>query len=174
MVSEEKHMAVKIKGKEIVKRIAKDIKGGTATAAAFLVYYLAVHLIFRAFCPLLILTGLPCPGCGLTRAALSLLKGQAARAAYHNPSIFLLLIFILYCSYFRYIKGTPVRGIRAALGILVFGMLAVYGIRMYLYFPGQAPYVYQGDNLLAAWVPGYGEWMRQMAGRVNAWRLGMG
>ena len=37
------------------------------------------------------LTGLPCPGCGLTRAFSSLLHGQAAAAFAYHPFVFLLL-----------------------------------------------------------------------------------
>jgi len=167
-------MAAEKKEKEILKRIAGDIREGAFAGAAFLICYLIIHAVFDAFCPFLIITGLPCAGCGLTRAALYLLKGQISRAAHSNPSIFPVLIFVLYCGYFRYIKGSSVRGIKAALAVLVVGMLAVYGIRMYLYFPGQAPYVYQSDNLLAGWIPGYGDWMRRMIGEINAWRMKAG
>ena len=37
------------------------------------------------------LTGLPCPGCGLTRAFSSLLHGQVAAAFAYHPFVFLLL-----------------------------------------------------------------------------------
>ncbi len=163
-------MAIEKRGKEILKRIGRDIKGAAAVAAAFLICYLIIHWFFDSFCPFLILTGLPCPGCGLTRAGLYLLRGRIDRAAYSNPSIFLILAFGLYCAYFRYIKGTPVRGVRVAIGILVTGMLGIYVVRMYLHFPGQAPYVYQSDNLLAVWMPGYKEWMGQIMGEIGAWR----
>ena len=160
------------KGKEIIGRAAKDIKGAFTVGVAFLLYYLIIHSVFDAFCPFLVMTGIPCAGCGLTRAALYLLKGQAAKAAHINPSIFLILIFVLYCGYFRYIRGSAVRGIKAALAVLVVGMLAIYGIRMYLYFPGRVPYVYQSDNLFAIGVPGYKEWMQRMIREINAWRTG--
>lgn len=78
----------------------------------------------------------------------------------------------MYCGYFRYIKGSPVRGIKGALAALTAGILILYAVRMYLYFPGRAPYVYQGNNLLAAWVPGYREWMRGILEGIRAWRQG--
>ncbi|MCI9334679.1 MAG: DUF2752 domain-containing protein [Lachnospiraceae bacterium] len=158
--------------KLIIKRIITDIKGACGAGVAFLVYYLIIHSIFNAFCPFLVITGIPCAGCGLTRAALYLLQGQAGRAAYINPSIFLLLVFALYCGYFRYIKGRPVRGIKIVLAVLTAGILTIYAVRMYFYFPGRAPYVYQSNNLLAAWVPGYREWMRGILDGIKAWRLG--
>ena len=83
--------------RKIVNRIAGDIKGVALVLILFLVYYLIMNAVFQAFCPLLILTGVPCAGCGLTRAVIFLLKGQALRAFSINPSVFLILLFLLYC-----------------------------------------------------------------------------
>jgi Protein of unknown function (DUF2752) len=41
-------------------------------------------------CPYLTLTGLACPGCGLTRAAHFLLHGDVARAFAYNPWAFVM------------------------------------------------------------------------------------
>jgi hypothetical protein len=52
-------------------------------------------------CPFHALTGLYCPGCGLTRVILSLMDFDIAQAFRFNPLIFLLLpMYILY-SVFR-------------------------------------------------------------------------
>lgn len=52
------------------------MKASGLAGAVFLVYYQIVHSVFDAFCPMLVLTGIPCAGCGLTRAALYLLRGK--------------------------------------------------------------------------------------------------
>ena len=36
-------------------------------------------------CPFKFITGLPCPGCGMTRATLSLFKGDMLSSFYYNP-----------------------------------------------------------------------------------------
>ncbi|MBU1598589.1 DUF2752 domain-containing protein [bacterium] len=40
-------------------------------------------------------THIPCPGCGMTRAFLSLIKGEFWKALSFNPASFLLLFFTL-------------------------------------------------------------------------------
>lgn len=143
------------KAKEVIDRVKKDIRQFWAAGAAFAIYYLIVRVVFDAFCPLLVITGFPCAGCGLTRAGLYLLQGNFSQAAMLNPSIFLVVLFLLYCGYFRYLKGAKVKGLSIALGVLVVVTVMIYAYRMYLYFPNQVPYVYHRKNLLAETFPWY-------------------
>jgi hypothetical protein len=46
------------------------------------------------FCPFKALTGIPCPGCGMTRALISMTKGDFHAAFRHNPFSFFLLFMI--------------------------------------------------------------------------------
>ena len=141
--------------KEIAERIKADIKAYGMAAVIFLVYYQISHWLFIAFCPMIIVTGLPCAGCGLTRAFLYLFTGQPERAFFINPTAFLIVAFALYCGFFRYVRGTKIKGFGAALALLMAGMLIFYFYRMYLYFPDRTPYVYTRGNLLEKRLPGY-------------------
>jgi len=38
-----------------------------------------------SFCPFKVATGLPCPGCGMTRAAIALLHGDPATSLFFHP-----------------------------------------------------------------------------------------
>lgn len=148
--------------KEIGNRIWKDIRQFSPAAVIFVVYYVIVHLRYGAFCPLLIATGIPCAGCGLTRAGLFLLQGQFVKAAYINPAIFPIIMLILYGGFFRYICGKKIKGLSVILGFLIGGMLILYGVRMYLYFPNRAPYVYYQRNVLAEQIPQYTDWIMKL------------
>ncbi|MBQ8597580.1 MAG: DUF2752 domain-containing protein [Lachnospiraceae bacterium] len=154
------------KGKEILGRIFKDIKEYGWALAAFLVCYALIHVIFDAFCPLLVLTGIPCAGCGLTRAFLFLFSGQFARAMYMNPSVLLVLAFVLYFVLFRYVLGRKVKGLNVCLALLVAGMLIIYGYRMWMYFPDRVPYVYHENNILANRFPLYQDLVQRLIARL--------
>ena len=152
---------MKEKWKSIAKRIGKDIRHYGWAAVVFAAYYIITHLVRAAFCPLLQMTGLPCAGCGLTRAFLFVARGQFARAFYIQPFVYPIMLFLLYCGFCRYVKGSKVKGFQPMFILLVCGMLIFYIIRMYLYFPDRVPYVYQTDNTLANRFPIYTDWMNK-------------
>ncbi len=156
--------------KEISNRILKDVKEYGWAAAVFAVYYLIVHLMKSAFCPLLQAAGIPCAGCGLTRAFLFILRGEFAKAFYIHPMAYFIIAFLLYCGFFRYIKGSRIRGFRPAFILLIIGMLVFYCIRMYLYFPDRVPYVYMTDNALSKRIPLYGRWMNRLISVLRSFR----
>jgi hypothetical protein len=58
-----------------------------AAAGGVLLLWAALPGVARFFprCPFKVLTGLPCLSCGSTRAALALLRGDAAAAFHFNP-----------------------------------------------------------------------------------------
>ncbi len=43
-------------------------------------------------CPFAILTGVACPGCGMTRAAASLVRGDFGTAGSYHPMVFLIAV----------------------------------------------------------------------------------
>lgn len=153
------------RAKKIVNRIKRDIQQFWVAGVVFVIYYVIIHAMFDAFCPLLVTTGFPCPGCGLTRAGLYLLKGNIMQAAVINPSIFLVILFLAYCGYFRYIRGTKTKGFSFALGVFVAVTVSIYIYRMHLYFPNRAPYVYHRKNLLATIFP----WYERLVNKILVW-----
>lgn len=156
--------------KRSVNRLIADIKEYGWAGVVFLGYYVVIHIFRAAFCPMIATTGLPCAGCGLSRAFLYLFSGQIKRAAYINPMCFLIVVFLLYCGYFRYIKGEKIKGFRLLFGLLVFAMLLFYAVRMYLYFPDRIPYVYTRNNLLANRIPGYQDMINKLLQMIRASR----
>ena len=48
--------------KEVAERLWIDIREYGIAVVLFLLYMIVVNLIFHAFCPVVIITGFPCPG----------------------------------------------------------------------------------------------------------------
>lgn len=156
--------------RNIAERILKDIKEYGWAAVIFAVYYIIVHLTNSAFCPLIQIAGLPCAGCGMTRAFLFMVRGELARAFYIQPMAYVIIAFVLYCGFFRYIKGSRIRGFKPLFILLVSSVLLFYIIRMYLHFPDRVPYVYAADNILAQRIPLYGEGMSRIITTLRSFR----
>ena len=85
-------------------------------------------------CPFHVLTGLWCPGCGVSRMCLALLRGDLSAAWGYNPALMVLLpvrTAVLTKMGLRYVRAGEARPTRGesmllwamALGLLAFGVL---------------------------------------------------
>jgi hypothetical protein len=71
---------------ELAAYLVRERKLGLAMAAGGLLYFaLACRGIDPMPCPFLKVTGLPCPGCGMTRSCLAMLRGNWAQVWRLNP-----------------------------------------------------------------------------------------
>ncbi len=150
-----------------IGRVARDIRVWWKFGAALLLYDIAVQLAFGEFCPSVIVTGLPCPGCGMTRAVCCFLTGQFARGWTYHPLAIGWILWGICAGISRYLLGRGARSALYAAGMLA-GLMAIFYLwRMYRYFPGEEPIVYTAGNLLERRFPGYGEWV---TGLIGSWR----
>lgn len=148
MISKSRLKDVGVYIRTVVGRITADLKEyGIAVVALF--FYTAVsNLMFHAFCPLIIFCGLPCPGCGVSRASAYFLTGRWHRAWQMNPMVFPIAAAAFYFGWNRYLLGKKAAGIKAIITALLVLLVVVYGVRMYLYFPDRVPYVYTENNMV--------------------------
>ena len=119
--------------KEIGARILKDVRSYGLGLFMAAVYVLAGYLLGISLCPMVRLTGLPCPGCGMTRAWLSLLLGRPLRALHYHPLVWLPPVALAIYLFRGKLPRQTVRSSLAALGAL---FCIVYLIRL---FTGCAP-----------------------------------
>ncbi|MDE7018428.1 MAG: DUF2752 domain-containing protein [Lachnospiraceae bacterium] len=141
--------------REIGKRIGKDIKSLWLAAVAIVLYTVLMNLIFDAFCPMIILTGLPCPGCGMTRALFYLMRGNVAESVRMHPMGIPIAGLGFYFCWNRYVKGRWAKGMNIFMGIAIVMLVICYVWRMWLFFPDRTPYVYTPENALARILPVY-------------------
>jgi len=118
------------------------------TLGALFIYCILMFRVTGGICPVRGLLGIPCPACGSTRAMLRFAKGDFIGGIGMNPVaplLFFTLINELRIGYFR--KGNK----KAAAFLLVMSVivsLAVYLVRMKLYFPYKEPYIIDHKSLL--------------------------
>ncbi len=141
--------------KEIITRIGNDIKEFWPAVIMIAAYTVLVNLIFHAFCPMVIITGFPCPGCGMTRSLFYLATGRLYQSIQMNPMGIPIACIILYFCWNRYIKGKEAKGIIPLIVIALVLLLTLYFLRMYFFFPDRVPYVYSKDNVFERFFPYY-------------------
>ena len=148
----------------IWKRIWADLKNYKWAILGLILYDAAVTFLFGAFCPMVIVTGLPCPGCGTTRALGYVMRGDFGRAFVSNPCIYLWIAAGIYLVIMRYVKGKPAKGFLKIAGGIAVIMITVYLARMATQFPSQPPMVFLENNVLGKIFPFYNEFLQRLFG----------
>lgn len=117
----------------------------------FGLYVFLTHRMGIQNCLLKLVIGYPCPGCGMTRATISLLQFDFVRAFAYNPLVFFLPIFGIGL-FFRHTKAVQwvlhCKWIWFGVILLV---LVVYILRWVYVFP-TVPMDYYESNLLALFI----------------------
>jgi len=98
----------------------QDIYSAVTAVLAIALLYLVFHLVGIG-CPIRFLTGVSCPGCGMTRAALSLLCLRFSDALYYHPLVFLMPVVL---AVFLLKRRIPLKTYR----FLLFTMIVMFGI----------------------------------------------
>lgn len=139
---------MKDRWKAVYGRIRRDVLKYRKPMLLFIGYYMIVKQIFRAFCPLVIMTGFPCPACGMTRAFIFLATGQFARSWNVHPMAVFWALFAIYIIVMRYFFGKQVKGFRTITALLFAAMIILYIYRMATIFPDRPPMSYTRNNML--------------------------
>ncbi len=82
------------------------------------------------FCPIYKVTKLYCPGCGITRMILSILKGDLYQAFRYNPLIFILIpLFFILLTNNIFLKNKLInKKNKERIYITLIAILIIYGI----------------------------------------------
>ena len=82
------------RGRIIIRNFIKQKSGELGAWAAAGTFYLLLAALGHG-CPIRWLTGIPCPGCGLSRAYLALLQGDLVGAFAFHPLFWAVPVLIL-------------------------------------------------------------------------------
>ena len=144
----EKDHSLKKAVRRVILRIQKDLLYYRVALAAVVVYLLFMRFVCGAGCPLVWLTGFPCPACGLTRAAKLVFCARFTDAYQMHPMIYPILLFLFLFFFYRYILGKELP-YAVWWAVLIFaGCLGLYVYRMVTQFPGDVPMGYYRGNVM--------------------------
>ena len=121
----------------------------TLLLAVFVIYaVLATHFLGHA-CPINLVFGVPCPGCGLTRAVLLLFRGDFFGAFSMHPLVFALPVIagLLIAAIFSE-RFSRSKVFTALCFFFVALFIGVYVYRMIAFFPSKEPTAFNENSLL--------------------------
>lgn len=140
---------MKKSGRELLRQMRQDLRYLLPGLAGAAVYVLLMEYFFHAVCLSRVLIGLPCPGCGLTRAGLLFLQGHFIESFRVHPLFVLIPAGCVLGLYERYFSVGTRRYFTAYVLLILILLIILYMIRMKLYFPHTAPMNYDPDNVLS-------------------------
>jgi len=90
-------------------KLKQDIKEYWIPVLIVAIYCIVMQLVFGAVCPIKVFLHVDCPGCGLTRATIALLKGDITKSLHYNYTCIFWLITIGLFIIDRYIKPLKIK-----------------------------------------------------------------
>lgn len=118
----------------LFRRIPLDKQKLIKTMIQLVAIILIIFLLYH--CPFSFFLGISCPGCGMTRAFLSLLQFDFAQAFYYHPLFPLVIaLVLLYCLYRLHLISLSKKTIAIIEAISLFAFFFTYIIRLLLRSP---------------------------------------
>ena len=130
------------------ERARQTVKSAWRLFIVIIVYSVLASIFLGTSCLMASTLGLPCPGCGATRAFLLLFSADIALSLHFHPLLIpAILCFGAYFIAWLTYEHIP-RPMERMLVIFAIVMVVFYFLRMILYFPRETPMVFNYDAIL--------------------------
>ena len=132
-----------------MKKVIDDIKSAKWAIMLIIAYFVLFRRYIYTICPVVLMTGYPCPGCGMTRAALRLLRFDFLGAWEMHPFIYAVVILMIMFGVNRYLLNEKYNcQLKVIIIFIAFAMIVFYIWRMYTMFPTTTPMTYYNGNCM--------------------------
>lgn len=143
-----------------IGKLLKDVWQIKWFLLVIVAYILIIRKVFwNEICPVRIITGYPCPGCGMTRAAIYFILLKWKTSLMYNPSIIVWLLLAGYCFVFKYMLGRSIPYIKQLLFVAAIITCGIYAFRIVTQFGESEPLVYKQKNLINILLNKYNSYM---------------
>lgn len=131
-------------------RIGQAAAAHKGLMASLVLFFLLLQLTTQTTCFMRATLGIPCPGCGLSRAYAAALRLDFSQALSHHPLFFLIPAGLLIYLWLKLRWPQALQKKTALAALIVAGGLffGVYLWRMIFLFPAQEPMTFHQASLL--------------------------
>jgi len=116
-------------------------------AIVFALYFILANYFFGFISPTMIIFGIPCPACGMTRAGFLFLSGNFAESFRMHPLFIPTIIFLASLVLFKFFWKDKIKYIQSLSILLLLCFLALYVYRMVVLFPDYQPMVVNNESI---------------------------
>lgn len=118
----------------MIRRIKDDIWIYAQIAVGICAYIFVKAVVFKSQCPIYNTFGVPCAGCGMTRALKYLIQGDFVQSFEANPFLIPIALVLIYCFVFRYVLGKKIPYWIPMLVVLAVAMIVFNVFRIVTFF----------------------------------------
>ncbi|NLK93628.1 MAG: DUF2752 domain-containing protein [Clostridiales bacterium] len=129
------------------KEIKNDVRNLLVGSFAFIIFTQIMNYLFGTICTLKLFFGIPCPFCGITRAAIELLNLNIKKSFEMHPLLIFVIIAMIFYLFNKYFCEKYVKIYKIYVIILLFLFITIYVLRMINDFPNVEPLVYFDNNI---------------------------
>lgn len=133
--------------KKYLNTLIKFIKTYSILIILFVLYILITYLLKIPNCLIKLICGYPCPGCGMTRAGISILKFDFVNAFNFNPLIYILPLVLFVIIFKEYSIVSKIYHQKIFWVSLLILTISLYVYRMIFVYP-EVPMNYDNRNLI--------------------------
>jgi len=131
-----------------IKRTLRNALDAWWVLLIIVAYSVFAHIFLGTSCLFASTTGIPCPGCGVTRAFFALLDGHLMESLQLHPLMIPSAVYICVYAVLWLVCEKMPRFMEKILIILTVALLGLYAARMLLMFPRETPMVYNKQAVL--------------------------